>query len=94
MGAYSRGGLFVKISFRGGGLFERGLIREWRLNREWGLNREWVLDFCELFNQTNVLGNGPADILLDFDISAIYAFRSQNQPVEVKGYFYHLCSNI
>ena len=33
METYSRGGLFVEISFRGGGLFERGLIREGAYSR-------------------------------------------------------------
>ena len=32
-GLIRKGGLFVKSNFRGGGLFERGLIGKWGLNR-------------------------------------------------------------
>ena len=33
MSWFGSGGLFVKYGFRGGGLFGRGLIREWGLNQ-------------------------------------------------------------
>ena len=48
--------------------------------------------FQTLFNQVNNLGNGPNDVLVDFERSAINAL--QNREIEVKGCFFHLCSNI
>ena len=40
----------------------------------------------------NNLGNGPNDVLVDFERSVINAL--QNREIEVKGCFFHLCSNI
>ena len=49
--------------------------------------------FQTLFNEVNNLGNGPNDVLVDFERSAINAL--QNREIEVKGCcFFHLCSNI
>ena len=40
----------------------------------------------------NNLGNGPNDVLVDFERCAINAL--QNREIEAKGCFFHLCSNI
>ena len=48
--------------------------------------------FEQLFQLVNNLGNGPNDVLVDFERSAINAF--QNRNIEVQGYFYHLSANI
>ena len=48
--------------------------------------------FREVFGQINE----PAvtDILVDFERRAINAIRNANQDIEVKGCFFHLCSNV
>lgn len=46
--------------------------------------------FRELFNHVN----GPDDMLVDFERSAINALHNVNQQLEIKGCFYHLCSNV
>ena len=48
--------------------------------------------FEQLFQLVNDLGNGPNDVLVDFDRSAINAF--QNLNIEVQGCFYRLSANI
>ena len=48
--------------------------------------------FEQLFQLVNNLGNGPNDVLVDFERSAINAF--QNRNIEVQGCFYHLSANI
>ena len=48
--------------------------------------------FRELFNHVN--GNSPDGILVDFERSAISALHNVNQQLEIKGCFYHLCSNV
>ena len=48
--------------------------------------------FGQLFQLVNNLGNGPNDVLVDFERSAINAF--QNRNIEVQGCFYHLSANI
>ena len=40
----------------------------------------------------NNLGNGPNDVLVNFERSAINAF--QNRNIEVQGCFYHPSANI
>ena len=48
--------------------------------------------FEQLFQLVNNLSNGPTDVLVHFERSAINAF--QNQNIEVQGCFYHLSANI
>ena len=48
--------------------------------------------FEQLFQLVNSLGNGPNDVLVDFERSAINAF--QNRNIEVQGCFYHLSANV
>ena len=48
--------------------------------------------FEQLFQFVNNLGNGPNDVLVDFERSAINAF--QNRNIEVQSCFYHLSANI
>ena len=48
--------------------------------------------FEQLFQLVNNLSNGPNDVLVDFERSAINAF--QNRNIEVQGFFYHLSANI
>ena len=48
----------------------------------------------EVFGHTLAYGNGPGDILIDFEHSTINAISTQNPNIDIKGCFYHLCSNI
>ena len=48
--------------------------------------------FEQLFQLVNNLGNGPNDVLIDFERSVFNAF--QNRNIEVQGCFYHLYANI
>ena len=50
--------------------------------------------FLKLFNVENGDANNPNDILVDFENTAIKALRAQKPGIEVKGCFFHLCSNI
>ena len=48
--------------------------------------------FEQLFQLINNIGNGPNDVLVDFERRAMNAF--QNRNIEVQGCFYHLSANI
>ena len=50
--------------------------------------------FHQVFRLTNTFGNGPVDILVDFERSAINALRYIRPHMHVKGCFYHLSCNI
>ena len=50
--------------------------------------------FLQLFNVVNGNANNPNDILVDFENTGIKALRGQKPGIEVKGCFFHLCSNI
>ena len=50
--------------------------------------------FREVFGHILAYGNGPDDILIDFERSVINAISIQNPNIDIKGCFYHLCSNI
>ena len=48
--------------------------------------------FEQLLQLVNNLGNGPNDVLVDFERSTINAFENRN--IEVQGCFYHPSANI
>ena len=50
--------------------------------------------FSEVCNVVRNLGHDPTDILIDFEIAAINAIRTQIPLIQVYGCFFHLCSNI
>ena len=50
--------------------------------------------FTEIFRMVQPHGNGPDDVLIDFERSAINALLNQNPNLEAKGCFYHLCSSV
>ena len=48
--------------------------------------------YQEIFNRTD--GDGPEDILIDFERSALNALNNVKPQVGKKGCFYHFCANV
>ena len=50
--------------------------------------------FTEVYRLTGNLGDEPNDILFDFELAAMNAFRQVLPNTDIKGCYYHLCSNM